>query len=107
MLSEGYGSYDICRVCGWEDDGVQLANPCSGGGANHESLAEAQGAALQELPIEVQKHLGFTRSTEWRPLSPSEVALFQAKRALQHWHSKGITELSDTYWARSPTGVRQ
>ncbi len=24
---EGYGSYDICRVCGWEHDALQLGNP--------------------------------------------------------------------------------
>jgi len=27
-----YGSYDICDFCGWEDDGVQLANPMAGAG---------------------------------------------------------------------------
>jgi cysteine-rich CPCC protein len=41
-LADGYGSYEICEVCGWEDDGVQLANPTSGGGANQRSLADTQ-----------------------------------------------------------------
>lgn len=36
--------YDICDVCGWENDPVQLANPTLSGGANHESLQEARKA---------------------------------------------------------------
>ena len=41
-LSEGAGGYEICRVCWWEDDPVQLASPLLRGGANTVSLAEAQ-----------------------------------------------------------------
>jgi hypothetical protein len=41
-LSEGSGSYEICDVCWWEDDPVQLASPLLRGGANKVSLAEAQ-----------------------------------------------------------------
>jgi len=39
---ESPGSYDICPVCGWEDDPVQFDDPTFRGGANHESLSEAQ-----------------------------------------------------------------
>ena len=31
-------SYDVCQVCGWEDDGVQLEDPDFAGGANTLSL---------------------------------------------------------------------
>lgn len=37
------GSYDICPICDWEDDPVQLRWPDFAGGANHPSLIEAQG----------------------------------------------------------------
>lgn len=53
LEDEGYGSYPICDVCGWEDDGVQLANPTSSGGANGYSLAEAQTRAAVKFPPEL------------------------------------------------------
>lgn len=36
------GSYDICSVCFWEDDGVQLRDPDYAGGANRVSLNEGR-----------------------------------------------------------------
>ena len=38
----GDGSYEICPVCFWEDDGVQWKNPDYPGGANKPSLREAR-----------------------------------------------------------------
>lgn len=32
------GMYDICKVCGWEDDDTQSADPDYAGGANSLSL---------------------------------------------------------------------
>ena len=34
--------FDICEVCGWENDGLQMDNPDYKGGANKESLNEAR-----------------------------------------------------------------
>ncbi|HVU95399.1 MAG TPA: CPCC family cysteine-rich protein [Puia sp.] len=36
------GSYAICRICWWEDDGVQLDDPDYEGGANPFSLRQSQ-----------------------------------------------------------------
>jgi len=36
--------WDICPVCGWEDDHVQSKNPAYTGGANKESLNQAKEA---------------------------------------------------------------
>lgn len=36
------GTYDICPLCGWEDDPVQHDDPTYRGGANHESLIECR-----------------------------------------------------------------
>ncbi|MEK9197184.1 CPCC family cysteine-rich protein [Ureibacillus sp. FSL E2-3493] len=36
------GTYDICRICYWEDDGIQYDDPDYEGGANIPSLRQAQ-----------------------------------------------------------------
>lgn len=36
--------FDICEVCGWENDLVQLDDPDYSGGANEMSLNEARAA---------------------------------------------------------------
>jgi len=36
------GTYDICSICFWEDDGIQFDDPDYVGGANYVSLREAQ-----------------------------------------------------------------
>ncbi|MEQ0582364.1 CPCC family cysteine-rich protein (plasmid) [Pantoea dispersa] len=36
------GGYEICSICGWEDDPVQAEDPDFSGGANSPSLNEAK-----------------------------------------------------------------
>ncbi len=36
------GTYDICEVCFWEDDPIQLDDPNHKGGANRVSLRQGQ-----------------------------------------------------------------
>lgn len=62
-----YGSYNICNVCGWEDDLLQLKNPEMKGGANERSLLEAQSIALDKYPIEIKKTKSYKRDPDWRP----------------------------------------
>ena len=49
---EGHASYDICEVCGWEDDGFQERHPDEDGGANHMSLNQAREAYAKGEPVE-------------------------------------------------------
>ncbi|WP_258179562.1 CPCC family cysteine-rich protein [Stenotrophomonas maltophilia] len=79
-LEDFYGSYAICPLCNWEDDGVQLANPTSAGGANGESLAQAQQNALSSFPPGVEVASGFRRGSSWRPLSSTEIGHYEALR---------------------------
>lgn len=64
------GSYDICPVCYWEDDGTGLGTPDVISGPNHITLREARenfarlGAADQaavSLVLSEQERRGFRR----------------------------------------------
>ncbi len=100
ITADHYGTYDICDVCGWEDDGVQLANPACEGGANGQSLIEAQAVALQEHPLDEREVDETKRSDTWRPLNVKEIAKAESERKDTHWKNKAILETSDAYWCR-------
>jgi hypothetical protein len=57
------GTFEICPVCNWEDDGVQAADPTFEGGANKISLTEANrnfkaiGAICKDALSRVRKPL--------------------------------------------------
>jgi hypothetical protein len=36
------GGYELCEICYWEDDGVQVRDPSFEGGANQPSLIQAR-----------------------------------------------------------------
>ncbi|MBA3684619.1 MAG: hypothetical protein H0W72_05195 [Planctomycetes bacterium] len=73
FCEEGAGSYDICTVFGWEDDGVQYRYPDLTGGANRESLLEAQTAALLNWPLIERTFAGQIRDLAWKPLVPADL----------------------------------
>jgi hypothetical protein len=85
-------------VCGWEDDAVQLANPCSGGGANRESLAQCQGGSATWNKEEMKK---FEHDPEWRPLTEEEIAYFNSIAQKQLWSFHGELSPASAYW-RNP-----
>ena len=42
LNNKANNTFQICPICYWEDDGVQLHNPNYVGGANHISLNQAK-----------------------------------------------------------------
>lgn len=97
-----YGTYAICELCGWEDDGAQLANPACGGGANGESLIEAQEDALRRYPFDPAGANRTGRDRAWRPLRREEIALAEREHDEQPWKNPAIYDLRDAYWFEKP-----
>ncbi|MBL8046581.1 MAG: hypothetical protein JNL09_08575 [Anaerolineales bacterium] len=79
VFTEPAGSYEICPICNWEDDAVQLVNPTAVVGANHESLVAYQRRALAQLPIALQAYENFRRDPAWRPLNETDYASVKDK----------------------------
>lgn len=50
-FGEPPGSYEICSVCFWEDDAIQLRWPDWPGGANRPTLIEAQKIFQETGPV--------------------------------------------------------
>ncbi|MGU5723007.1 CPCC family cysteine-rich protein [Aeromonas hydrophila] len=66
MDEPAIGTFDICELCGWEDDLVQNSDPDYEGGANVSSLREAQHAFINKA-IDSQ---GFIKDSAWKILEP-------------------------------------
>lgn len=78
VFDEPPGSFQICPVCYWEDDIVQLADPSYRGGANQASLAEAQRSYARHgwcedrvAPFVRPPSQEEVRDPRWRPLDES------------------------------------
>ena len=93
------GSSEICAICFWEDDLVQLRFPEMSGGANKPSLLEAQRnyaeiSACEQRLVRYVRPAGAAdgREPEWRPID---------SRDIKNVDSLGWpTDLTDLYWWR-------
>ena len=67
-LSEpAQGTYEICELCGWEDDLVQNRDPDYQGGANGICLREAQHEFLKNSLSSTGE---YEKDSEWKLLGP-------------------------------------
>jgi len=105
VFDEPPGSYVICDYCGWEDNPVQLANPCRSGGANRESLCDAQNAFRETTPGADIRELiaeGAVRDGAWRPLNNVEKEFFTTTlRNREPGANVAIYDLKLAYWNRN------
>jgi hypothetical protein len=103
IFEEPPGSYDICPVCFWEDDYVQLRWPDWVGGANSPSLIDAQ-HAYRSLGAMEARFTGRVRPAAadepidegWRPIDP-EVDSFEQRGQRDRPAPDDLTLL---YWWR-------
>lgn len=107
-LHEPPGSYDICKVCFWEDDGVQLLDPAYPGGANKPSLMVCQenfrrvGACEERFVGDVRPpEVAEIRDPEWRPAREADLQGARVPRDLSPEEYKRIETWY--YWKRSAT----
>jgi hypothetical protein len=95
------GDYDICSLCGWENDLIDLQEMYRPMGPNHVSLEEAQKIfaekgprksrhpSVQPRPIET-----YTRDPKWRRLDRSK----DKPREIGDPDGKKVEELYYWYW---------
>ncbi|WP_366876866.1 CPCC family cysteine-rich protein [uncultured Brevundimonas sp.] len=105
-LDEAYGCYEICPICFWEDDPVQLHNPVLAGGANRVSLVEAQLSFAQHGTSELRLagHVrrpgpADVRDPGWRPVDPARdlPGTSGAMSNMNYFHASAAT-YGSPYW---------
>ena len=69
------GTYEICKVCFWEDDNVQFDDPSFEGGANKESLIQSR-ANFRSFGASSRSHLSSVRA----PLPSETPRFYRAER---------------------------
>ena len=106
VFDEPPGSYDICPICFWEDDALQLYFPLTGGGANRLSLAAAQIAYVQLGACEPRMVKNVRAPTTadrkdpvWFPLWEKRVELPDKEGTWSPPSARTVAQLC--YWLRS------
>ena len=99
------GSYELCGVCFWEDDGAQLLDPAHAGGANALSLMDSQanyariGACEECFVDNVRPPTAVeVRDPDWRPARASDLEGARTPRDLTRAEYQRIETWY--YWKR-------
>jgi len=104
-LGDWPGSYEICHVCFWEDDLVQLLDPWYDGGANRPSLVDAQNTfrscgAMEPRFLNSVKgaQSGDELDQQWRQVEVADRAFVRVPRDLSDDQFQDLDALY--YWRR-------
>ena len=110
VFSEPAGSYEICPICFWEDDLVQLAFPDLAGGANKCSLIDGQRnyGQLGACELRLSPHVrlpqrGEKQTAGWRAIDPDRDRYLRWANRADHvlWNSvKNAQDRCDYYWLK-------
>lgn len=109
VFAESPGSYEICPVCFWDDDSIQLRWPDYSGGANRPSLRESQLNVVRWGAME-ERFAGAVRAARadepidegWRPIADDQDS-FEPPDVVERTWPEDLTTL---YWWR-PTFWRR
>jgi hypothetical protein len=110
VFSQPPGSYQLCSICFWEDDSIQLRWPDWGGGANAPSLRESQLnvarlGAMEERFIRNVRPPGANERVDdgWRPIEAGR-DLFEPRGVQERPWPDDLTVLywwRPTFWRRA------
>ncbi len=94
------GSYDLCPVCDWEDDGLQLEFATTlSGGANEGTLRDEQRIFMERTWLHA-KGAGLPRDPLWRPVDP-EIDTFEDFHDPDHPRPQSYDHGELYYWRPS------
>ena len=105
MFEDAPGSDEICPVCFWQDDIVQLRWPDFGGGANRPSLIEAQenldrfGAVEERFPQYVRAATPSEPLDQaWRPFDPNRDEIEEHRSGFAYGMTYADDRSAHYYW---------
>lgn len=108
MFDEQAGSYDICEICGWEDDLAQLRFPHMPWGANKVSLIMAQENFLRtgssdpaRPPLGRGPAASDARDPEWRPIDEAADDIEQSLPGVEYGSTYPDDPTKLYYWRPS------
>jgi hypothetical protein len=105
VFREEPGSYDICPVCGWEDDLSQLRFPTMGGA--NAPLVECQKDHANprdwEHPTTTPEEMGYEQDAGWRPIDLDQDQVQVPLRGVEYGMTYAADRTTYYYWRTRAT----